>query len=444
MATQFPGSNRTRHIIGSRSLIITVAAALGLSLLSALPAAADPTDPGAGSSSTVQPAVQPTTADQAQQQWLAAADQSEQANEDVLAAQDAQQTAEAAAATTKVTVARTHLQAGIAQSQSVQAAAAVASYRDQLDQFASASYRGARLGQLSALLTAQSSNEYLDEVSSMDQVAAHVQQLMNEAVAAKDKAATAAATAATAEQQAADAKTAADTAAVTAEQATATVVQRKADLDAKVAGYQKLYASLSETERQQALDAQAAAWAAQAQQQAEAEAKARADAQAAAAQRAQAPAAAEPAAPASSSVAPSDSAAASSSSAQPAAAAPQDAGPRTKAQIAVAAALTKEGAPYVYGAAGPRAFDCSGLTSWAWAQAGVSIPRTSAGQAQLQYVPLDQLQPGDLVTYYSPVHHVALYIGNGQIIDASTESKPIFITTVARGGPNPTGHRVNY
>ena len=117
---------------------------------------------------------------------------------------------------------------------------------------------------------------------------------------------------------------------------------------------------------------------------------------------------------------------------------------RTRAQVAVDAALTRLGYRYVYGAAGPNAFDCSGLTSWAWAQAGVSIPHSSYSQSQLPYVPLDQLQPGDLVTYYSPVHHVALYIGNGQIIDASTESKPIFITSVYRGGPDPTGHRVNY
>ena len=108
----------------------------------------------------------------------------------------------------------------------------------------------------------------------------------------------------------------------------------------------------------------------------------------------------------------------------------------------MAAALSKEGARYVYGAAGPSSFDCSGLTSWAWAQAGVSIPRTSGGQAGLPSVPLSELQPGDLVTYYSPVHHVAMYIGNGQIIHASTESKPVYITTVSGGGPNATGHRV--
>jgi cell wall-associated NlpC family hydrolase len=74
----------------------------------------------------------------------------------------------------------------------------------------------------------------------------------------------------------------------------------------------------------------------------------------------------------------------------------------------------------------------------------VSLPRTSAGQASLPVVPLDQLRPGDLITYYSPVHHVALYIGNGQIIHASTEGVPVYITSMYRGGPYPVGHRVNY
>jgi cell wall-associated NlpC family hydrolase len=86
---------------------------------------------------------------------------------------------------------------------------------------------------------------------------------------------------------------------------------------------------------------------------------------------------------------------------------------------------------YVYGAAGPDAFDCSGLTSWAWAQAGVSIPHSSAAQSGYPSVPLDQLQPGDLVTYYSPVSHVAMYIGNGQVVHAphpgsSVEIVPLY------------------
>ncbi len=90
----------------------------------------------------------------------------------------------------------------------------------------------------------------------------------------------------------------------------------------------------------------------------------------------------------------------------------------------------------------PNAFDCSGLTSWAWAQAGVSIPRTSAEQATLPSVPIDQLQAGDLVSYYSPVHHVAMYIGNGQVVNASTESKPVGIMSLNYNGQVPKGHRV--
>ena len=97
---------------------------------------------------------------------------------------------------------------------------------------------------------------------------------------------------------------------------------------------------------------------------------------------------------------------------------------------------------YVYGAAGPEAFDCSGLTSWAWAQAGVSIPHSSGAQSGYPSVPLDQLQPGDLVTYYSPVSHVAMYIGNGQVVHASTESRPVMVTGLYEAGPSPSGHRV--
>jgi peptidoglycan DL-endopeptidase CwlO len=90
------------------------------------------------------------------------------------------------------------------------------------------------------------------------------------------------------------------------------------------------------------------------------------------------------------------------------------------AQIAVGAALSVQGTGYVWGAADPSVgFDCSGLTSWAWAQAGVYIPHSSAAQyASLPHVPLGSVQPGDLIFYYSPISHVALYIGGGQIVHA--------------------------
>jgi len=89
------------------------------------------------------------------------------------------------------------------------------------------------------------------------------------------------------------------------------------------------------------------------------------------------------------------------------------------AAIAVQAAYSALGSPYVFGAAGPSSFDCSGLTSWAWAQAGVSIVHSAAGQyATLPKVPLSQVQPGDIIYYGNFGPHVAIYVGGGSIIHA--------------------------
>ncbi|MEU1040914.1 NlpC/P60 family protein [Streptomyces sp. NPDC005551] len=91
-----------------------------------------------------------------------------------------------------------------------------------------------------------------------------------------------------------------------------------------------------------------------------------------------------------------------------------------RAGAAYAAAQTKIGSPYVYGATGPSSFDCSGLTSWAYAQAGVSIPRTSQAQANAgtRIYSQSDLQIGDLVIFYGDQHHVGLYAGNGQVLHA--------------------------
>jgi peptidoglycan DL-endopeptidase CwlO len=100
---------------------------------------------------------------------------------------------------------------------------------------------------------------------------------------------------------------------------------------------------------------------------------------------------------------------------------------------AVAAAYSQLGVKYVFATASPGvSFDCSGLTSWAWSQAGVSIPRTSQSQwAGLPHVSLDQIQPGDLIFFYSDVHHVGIYVGNGTIIHA-----PFTGSTVSFSGLN--------
>lgn len=96
-------------------------------------------------------------------------------------------------------------------------------------------------------------------------------------------------------------------------------------------------------------------------------------------------------------------------------------------------ALSKIGSPYRWGATGPSAFDCSGLVSWAFRQEGVSLPRTSRAMASAG-VPVSRsaLRPGDLVLFYSPVSHVGIYVGDGQIVHASTSGKPVMISAVDR------------
>jgi cell wall-associated NlpC family hydrolase len=101
------------------------------------------------------------------------------------------------------------------------------------------------------------------------------------------------------------------------------------------------------------------------------------------------------------------------------------------AGAAVSYALAQVGDAYVYGASGPNAWDCSGLTMVAWAQAGVSLPHSSSGQQGYGTpVSQSQLQPGDLVFYYSPVHHVGMYIGNGKIVHAANPSAGVRIDPV--------------
>ena len=98
---------------------------------------------------------------------------------------------------------------------------------------------------------------------------------------------------------------------------------------------------------------------------------------------------------------------------------------------AVRAALTRLGAPYSWAAAGPHAFDCSGLVVWAFEQAGVSLPHSSQALADGgQPVRLQQMQPGDVITYYSDASHVGLYVGGGKMVHASTYGIPVAVVPV--------------
>ena len=95
-------------------------------------------------------------------------------------------------------------------------------------------------------------------------------------------------------------------------------------------------------------------------------------------------------------------------------------------QRVLEAASTRVGSPYAWGATGPSSFDCSGLTSWAYKEAGISIPRTS--QAQIgggTQVAKSDLQPGDIVAFYGGASHVGLYAGNGQVLHAPSSGTTV-------------------
>lgn len=117
--------------------------------------------------------------------------------------------------------------------------------------------------------------------------------------------------------------------------------------------------------------------------------------------------------------------------------------PSEAARIAVETAYAQLGDSYSWGAAGPDSFDCSGLTMYSYAAAGVSLPHSSRSQSQMG-IPVSRadLQPGDLVFYYSPVSHVAIYVGDGQIIHASTYGKPVSLDPVDPWGAYNSARRI--
>ena len=100
-----------------------------------------------------------------------------------------------------------------------------------------------------------------------------------------------------------------------------------------------------------------------------------------------------------------------------------------RAAMAIKFAMAQVGKSYVYGAAGPSAFDCSGLTMRAWGTSGVGLPHSSKAQfATGTKISEAQLQPGDLVFYYTPISHVGMYIGNGKIVNAQNPSAGVRVT----------------
>jgi hypothetical protein len=104
--------------------------------------------------------------------------------------------------------------------------------------------------------------------------------------------------------------------------------------------------------------------------------------------------------------------------------------------VAVSVALSEVGKPYVWGATGPSAFDCSGLTQYAYRAAGVQLPRTAAEQlAAGPPVAASALRPGDLVFFYPGIEHVGMYLGNGQMVDAPHAGSSVRVESIGWFGP---------
>jgi cell wall-associated NlpC family hydrolase len=319
----------------------------------------------ASPSALADPAV-PATASEAEQQLSAIAHQAEALNEQVLVAQEDLSAKQAAERTAQDQVAA-------ATASLDQANATRAQFQGTVDGLAAASYQGARISSLSALMLSKSPQELLDQMSGLDVLAADTNARVAAYSAAAQQAGDAQAAAATAERAASDAAAGA--------QATATdLATKKSDLDQQAAQVRTRLDALTAEQRQSYLGT---------------------------------PVPAGFSAPAG-----SPAASTAGASAAPAYTAPAGSG---VGAAALQAALSKVGSPYVYGAAGPDSFDCSGLVMWAYAQAGVSVPRTSGAQAGVgSAVSQSDLQPGDIVVFYGG-GHVGLYAGNGMVVHAPTE-----------------------
>ncbi|MGY1824571.1 C40 family peptidase [Geodermatophilus sp. SYSU D00079] len=281
------------------------------------------------------------------------------------------------------------------------AEAALVTARERVRAVARGAFTGDRLGTLSAMLTSDSPEEVLDRVGTLQTIADHNNGVLGGAEQAAGDAETARLAA---EQAAADAQALVDQ-----------VATRQADLDRQVARFQAEYDRLVAAEERASREA--------------AERQAAEEAARAAAAQAPAPAA-QPA--------PAGGGGARSAAAPPPAPVAAVAGGSAAARTAVETALAQRGDPYVWAAAGPNAFDCSGLVQYAYAAAGISLPHSSRMQSTMGTpVPRSALQPGDLVFFYSPVSHVGIYVGNGQMVHASTYGQPVKVASIdSMGGYN--------
>ena len=274
----------------------------------------------------------------------------------------------------------------------------LATFQASVDKFAAAQYMGGRTDGMDAMLTADSPQRLIDQLS--------VQRVMAAEMSAQVRNfRTTSAQAAEAEQASAKSAAEAKTAAEQAAAVRADLQNKQSQLQLQIAVVKSQYMALTPGQRE-AL---------------------------AAVPPAPPPPAALPAPPA-----PEDPAivAAPPEGLPPGDVAPPEGAvlpgaPGGEGMVAVQAALTRVGSPYSWGGAGPNAFDCSGLVMWAFQQAGISLPHSSQALARGgQPVDMSNIQPGDVVTYYSDASHAAIYIGDGMMVHASTYGTPVRVAPV--------------
>lgn len=269
------------------------------------------------------------------------------------------------------------------------AKAQLATFQSAVDKVAASQYMGGCISGFDAMLTVDSPQRLIDQLSVQRVMATEMSAQMK---SFKDANALAAQAEADSAKSAADAKTAAEQASAVR----ADLQSKQSKLQVQIAVVKSQYASLTPVQREQLAEVPPP------------------------------PPAATDAPPAD---APVFALAPPSDLAPPEAAVPPAAG--GEGPMAVQAALTRIGSPYSWGAAGPGAFDCSGLVMWAFGQAGINLPHSSQALARGgQPVALDQMQPGDVVNYYSDASHSAIYIGDGMMVHASTFGTPVRVAPV--------------
>ena len=268
----------------------------------------------------------------------------------------------------KVVLERQQAAVAAAEQSALEAQARLDALDGQIRQLARTAYTGDTYSELDVMLSSKSAEEFVDQLGTLDAIAGHTNDLVTQVARVSEDAASAKAAA---EQETSEAQALVDS-----------IADQQSELTAKIADYRRQHAALTAAQQEEA-------------------ARAHAGEAVAAPTRAVA---------------------------SPVVVASGVGAPSAAAQVAVDTALAQVGDPYVWGAGGPNAFDCSGLTQYAYSAAGVSLPHSSRSQAGMgRAVSVSDLMPGDLLFYYSPTSHVAMYVGDGKMVHASTSSKPVMV-----------------